>query len=111
VAHLCGCKSIGDQAFPVAFARHCSISILKTWLNSLCPLWHRGAARSGVLRDQDSLEWPAMVAGSRKVEELTPGDANGIGSVRRYLWKSRLPYRLSFDIRVTRMQPLKMVEA
>jgi Polyketide cyclase / dehydrase and lipid transport len=59
---------------------------------------------------EHSLEWPQWWPGVEEVEELTPGDANGIGSVRRYLWKSRLPYRLGFDIRVTRMQPLTMVE-
>ncbi len=59
---------------------------------------------------EHSLDWPQWWQGVEKVEELSPGDAEGIGSVRRYLWKGRLPYRVSFDIQVTRMQPLKMVE-
>lgn len=52
-----------------------------------------------------------MVAES--VEELAPGDARGIGSVRRYTWRGRLPYRLTFDIRVVRVVhaiPLTRVE-
>lgn len=59
---------------------------------------------------EHSLDWPQWWQGVEKVEELAPGDARGIGSVRRYLWKGHLPYRLGFDICVTRMQPLTMVE-
>ena len=29
------------------------------------------------------------------------GDALGVGSLRRYTWSSRLPYRLSFNMRTT----------
>jgi hypothetical protein len=74
-------------------------------------LWTIEAPRSAVCDAiEHSLEWPQWWPGVEKVEELARGDANGIGSVRRYLWKGRLPYRLGFDIRVTRMQPLTMVE-
>ena len=38
------------------------------------------------------------------VEELTPGDADGVGALRRYTWSSKLPYRLTFDMRVTRVE-------
>jgi uncharacterized protein YndB with AHSA1/START domain len=41
--------------------------------------------------------WPYVLA----VEERAPGDQVGVGAVRRYTWGSRLPYRLSFDMRVT----------
>ena len=74
-------------------------------------LWSIEAPRSAVCDAiERSLEWPQWWPGLEKVQELRRGDANGIGSVRRYLWKSRLPYRLGFDIRVTSMQPLTMVE-
>jgi hypothetical protein len=74
-------------------------------------LWTIEAPRSAVCDAiEHSLEWPQWWPGVEKVEELARGDANGIGSVRRYLWKGRLPYRLGFDIRVTRMQSLTMVE-
>src|SRR5262245_13720814 len=73
--------------------------------------WTIEAPRSTVCDAiERSLEWPQWWPGVEKVEELVQGDANGIGSVRRYLWKGRLPYRLCFDIRVTSMQPLTMVE-
>ena len=35
---------------------------------------------------------------------LTPGDADGVGALRRYTWSSKLPYRLTFDMRVTRVE-------
>ena len=74
-------------------------------------LWNIEAPRSAVCEAiEHSLEWPQWWPGLERVEEVAQGDANGIGSVRRYLWKSRLPYRLGFDIRVTSMQPLTMVE-
>jgi hypothetical protein len=74
-------------------------------------IWNIEAPRSAVCDAiEHSLEWPQWWPGVEKVEELTQGDANGIGSVRRYLWKSHLPYRLGFNIRVTSMLPLTMVE-
>jgi hypothetical protein len=54
--------------------------------------------------------WPLWWHNVEQVEELAPGDAKGIGSVRRYTWRGRLPYRLTFDIRVTRYEPLAVVE-
>lgn len=59
----------------------------------------------------DSLRWPDWWKGAEHVEELEEGDANGIGSVRRYTWKSLLPYRLRFDARATRVEPPRALEA
>ena len=56
------------------------------------------------------LHWPKWWKGVEQVEELAPGDIHGIGSVRRFTWKSRLPYRLTFDVRVTRAEPLSLLE-
>jgi len=44
------------------------------------------------------------------VEELAPGDARGIGIVRRYTWRGYLPYRLTFDICVIHIEPLSTIE-
>lgn len=52
----------------------------------------------------DSDRWPAWWGSVRRVEVVSPGDDTGIGSVRRYRWRSRLPYDLVFELRVTRMQ-------
>lgn len=57
-----------------------------------------------------SLNWPQWWRNVERVEELDPGDAWGIGSVRRYTWRGRLPYRLTFDICVIHAELLTTVE-
>jgi hypothetical protein len=59
---------------------------------------------------QDSSAWPQWWHCVERVQVLTPGDTRGIGRVLRYTWKGRLPYRLTFDIRVTYIEPLVAVE-
>ena len=56
------------------------------------------------------LYWPDWWRGVESVEEFDPGDEEGIGSLRRFTWRGRLPYRLTFDVRVTRIVPLTMLE-
>lgn len=48
--------------------------------------------------------WPTWWASVRRVDEISHGDDNGTGNVRRYVWRSRLPYTLNFELRVTRVQ-------
>jgi hypothetical protein len=57
-----------------------------------------------------SQAWPHWWGNVLRVEEIAPGDAQGIGSVRRYTWRGRLPYRLTFDIRVVHFEPLAVIE-
>lgn len=74
-------------------------------------IWKLDAPRAAVCQAiEDSLAWPEWWAGVEQAEELTQGEKDGIGSVRRYTWKGRLPYRLTFDVRVTRMTLQSMVE-
>ena len=49
--------------------------------------------------------WPTWWKGVESVVELEPGDERGIGALRRFTWKSKLPYRLIFDMRMTRVAP------
>lgn len=56
------------------------------------------------------LQWPRWWKGVERVEELEAGDADGLGSLRRFTWRGRLPYRLRFDVRVTQIIPLSLVE-
>lgn len=49
-------------------------------------------------------EWPGWWKGVVSVEELEKGDDDGRGALHRYTWKSALPYRLSFDMRVTTVE-------
>ena len=44
------------------------------------------------------------------VVEVRKGDERGVGSVHRYTWKSKLPYRLSFDMQTTRVEPPLLLE-
>jgi hypothetical protein len=53
----------------------------------------------------DSLSWPEWWRGVRSVQELAPGDANGIGLLLRFEWRSQLPYSLVFDMRSTLVEP------
>lgn len=48
--------------------------------------------------------WPSWWKGVEDVVEVATGDREGVGSVRRYTWKSRLPYRLVFEMRTTRIE-------
>lgn len=59
----------------------------------------------------DSLRWPEWWPGADSVEQLAAGDCEGIGSIRRYVWKGRLPYRLSFHACATRLEPPWLLEA
>lgn len=58
----------------------------------------------------DCRRWPLWWDAVEKVEEVDPGDHAGVGSLRRFTWRGRLPYRLSFDVRVTRIVPLTLLE-
>ena len=42
--------------------------------------------------------------------ELEPGGEGGLGALHRSVWKSALPYRLTFDSRVIRVEHLTLYE-
>jgi uncharacterized protein YndB with AHSA1/START domain len=54
--------------------------------------------------------WPEWWDSVRRVVELSPGDENGVGNVRRYSWRSRLPYPLIFEVQVTRVERPSVLE-
>ena len=54
--------------------------------------------------------YPEWWKGVTKVEELEPGGEHGIGALSRMSWRSRLPYSLQFDMRVTRSEPPYLLE-
>lgn len=78
----------------------------------LVAIWRLAAPRQQVFDIvHDSLRWPEWWPGADQVEQIEPGDSNGVGSVRRYIWKGRLPYRLTFDARATRIAEPQLLEA
>ena len=58
----------------------------------------------------ESEKWPSWWKGVVLVEELAPGDASGVGGKRRYVWRSKLPYTLAFDMEVMRVEPTSLLE-
>jgi uncharacterized protein YndB with AHSA1/START domain len=58
----------------------------------------------------DSERWPSWWRGVESVVKLEDGDDEGVGSLGRYVWKSRLPYRLEFETRTTRVERPHLLE-
>ncbi|MGH2839648.1 MAG: SRPBCC family protein [Solirubrobacteraceae bacterium] len=58
----------------------------------------------------DVERYPEWWKGVRKVTKLEPGDENGLGALHRLEWRSKLPYSLEFDTRVTRSQAPYLLE-
>lgn len=57
-----------------------------------------------------SEKWPEWWKGVEEVTELRKGDELGVGCIRRYTWKSALPYRLTFDVETVRVEPMKIID-
>lgn len=78
---------------------------------SLVTQWHLDAP---IERVWDALvaseEWPKWWHFVKKVVEIKKGDAQGLGSVRRFTWTSRLPYRLYFEVRVKVLEKPHWIE-
>lgn len=58
----------------------------------------------------DSSSYPKWWKGVTAVEVLEPGAEHGLGELARFSWRSVLPYTLSFDLRVTRVEPPYLIE-
>ena len=58
----------------------------------------------------DAERWPEWWKAVEAVVLVAPGDASGIGGVRRYTWRGVLPYRLSFEMITTRVEPFVRLE-
>ena len=58
----------------------------------------------------DSERWPEWWSGVEEAEKLEEGDDAGVGQLGRYVWKAKLPYRVEFHIRTTRVEPPHLLE-
>ena len=75
-------------------------------------VWRLDAPIDRVWNEIKSSErWSEWWKGVISVVELKEGDEDGLGSIRRSTWKSALPYKLEFDSEITRIEPLKLIEA
>jgi uncharacterized protein YndB with AHSA1/START domain len=59
---------------------------------------------------RDSARYPDWWKGVKQVDLLDTGNDNGIGDVSRFTWRSVLPYSLTFDLRVTRVEAPFVIE-
>ena len=58
----------------------------------------------------ESEAWPTWWRGVKVAEKLAEGDERGIGQRGRYVWRSKIPYAVTFDIRTTRVEPPVLLE-
>lgn len=58
----------------------------------------------------ESERWPGWWKGVLEAETLEEGDEAGVGQYGRYVWKSRLPYRLEFFVRTTKVEKPHLLE-
>ena len=55
--------------------------------------------------------WPQWWRGMLAADRLDAGDANGLGACYRLVMRSVLPYRLTFNVRTTRLERPTTIEA
>ncbi len=58
----------------------------------------------------DAERYPEWWKYVESVETISPGDEHGLGAVGRTRWRTALPYTLSFEGRITRVEPPHLLE-
>lgn len=58
----------------------------------------------------NSLEWPEWWNGVKSVTEIRSNDPTGVNGIRRYTWKSIMPYSLTFDLQLTEIELYKRLK-
>jgi uncharacterized membrane protein len=61
-----------------------------------------------IIRDMDS--WPEWWKYVQSVKLISAGDADDIGSIRRIVWTTALPYELKFDSELISVEHLKSIK-
>lgn len=73
---------------------------------SFLTIWRIEAPMEKVYDALEKAEsWPSWWKGVVAVSKREQGDKKGAGSVYRYTWKGALPYKLSFDMKTTIVEP------
>lgn len=79
---------------------------------NLVTIWRLNAPVERVWRVLTDPEgWPRWWPFVEKVEKIEPGEPDGLNSAWRYAWTTMLPYRLRFELRVTRIEAPALLEA
>lgn len=58
----------------------------------------------------DYERWPSWWKGVERVEIIRRGGPDSVGTRTRQVWKSALPYRLRFNIEITKVEHKKVIE-
>ena len=58
----------------------------------------------------ESEKWPQWWRGVVSVQTLSAPDAHGIGGRQRFVWRSKLPYSLAFEMQTTRIEEPALIE-
>ena len=58
----------------------------------------------------ESERWPEWWEGVLQADKLEEGDGDGVGQFGRYVWKSKLPYKLEFFVRTTKVEKPYLLE-
>jgi uncharacterized protein YndB with AHSA1/START domain len=59
----------------------------------------------------DQASWPRWWRGVEEAAEVSPGEASGVGTVARMVWKSLLPYRVEFEVTTTHVERPRLLQA
>ncbi|MGZ8193479.1 MAG: SRPBCC family protein, partial [Methylobacter sp.] len=57
----------------------------------------------------DTETWPSWWKYVIAVEQTAEGDSSGINNIRRYYWRTCLPYSLMLNLRVTQIQANRFI--
>lgn len=55
--------------------------------------------------------WPEWWPGVERVEKIVHGEGDGEGSVYRHVWRSKIPYAVTFTVTVTHVERPHLIEA
>jgi uncharacterized protein YndB with AHSA1/START domain len=58
----------------------------------------------------ESERWPEWWHGVLEADKIEEGDEDGVGQYGRYVWKSKLPYKLEFFVRTTKVEKPYLLE-
>jgi uncharacterized protein YndB with AHSA1/START domain len=58
----------------------------------------------------ESERWSEWWHGVLEADKIEEGDETGVGQYGRYVWKSKLPYKLEFFVRTTKVEKPHLLE-